>query len=63
MNPEALIAYYLFVATIIYPAVRIFRRAGQGPFPAALLFVPYVGLTLAVAHLALRPWPSKEVSS
>lgn len=49
--------YYISVALSIVPAALIFRRAGQSPLFALLLFIPFVGFPLATAALAFRPWP------
>jgi hypothetical protein len=43
---------------MLVPAWRIFRRAGQPPFMALLVLVPWAGLLLAVSALAFRPWPN-----
>lgn len=58
MNLEFLIAYYVFAAIIFYPVWRTLRRAGMKGAVAGVVLIPYIGLTVAVAWLALRPWPA-----
>ncbi|MEM1400893.1 MAG: hypothetical protein AAGF58_13465 [Pseudomonadota bacterium] len=42
---------------ILWPAIRIFRRAGFPSYYAAIVFVPLLSFTLFFAILAVRPWP------
>ena len=42
---------------ILWPAMRILRRAGQPPLLALLGFVPLVGVLALLGVLALRRWP------
>lgn len=50
--------YYAVALLMVWPLVRIFRRAGLSPFFAAALIVPMVGLTVVAGILALKPWPA-----
>jgi hypothetical protein len=49
---------YISVALMLYPAIRLCRRAGLSPLFALLLLIPYAGLLLAAAAIAFRPWPN-----
>lgn len=41
------------------PAVALIRqRAGLSRWPALVVVVPVVGLTVALTHLAMTPWPT-----
>ena len=49
--------YYISALFVIVPVIRIFRRAGVNPMPAAFLVVPYVGYIFCAASLVLLKWP------
>lgn len=44
---------------ILYPAWRIFVRAGFSPWWSLLVVVPVVGLLAALLVLGLRRWPAE----
>jgi hypothetical protein len=54
---DPLVQYYISVALVMAPAVRIFMRAGLKPWIALLLLAPYVGPVLCAACLAFMKWP------
>jgi hypothetical protein len=56
-NP--LYLYELFALTSVYPAIRIFQRAGLQPAWAILLPVPVLGLLACLGMLALCKWEVK----
>ncbi len=43
---------------MLWPACRIFRRAGFAPYWGLAVLVPWFGLLLALMLLAHRPWPA-----
>ncbi len=53
-------AYYIAVALMMAPTVRVFMRAGLRSYWALLLLVPLVGFIIAAAALAFQKWPAAE---
>lgn len=53
--------YYISVALVMAPTVRIFGRAGFKPYPALLLLVPKVGYIFCAAYLVFLKWPRLPV--
>lgn len=53
--------YYLFALLSLYPAVRIFKRAGLSPLHAWVLLLPWVGFMVLAMRLAFTRWPSMPV--
>ncbi len=53
-------AYYITVALMMAPAVRVFMRAGLRSYCALLLLVPLVGFVIAACALAFQKWPAAE---
>lgn len=49
--------YYMAVAVLMAPVIRIFMRAGMHPLWSFLLFIPVVGYIACAMALALRKWP------
>jgi hypothetical protein len=43
---------------VVYPAWRVFERAGFSPYFSLLTFVPGVGWLIVLAILAFSPWPA-----
>ncbi len=54
---DPFVKYYLSALVILYPLIRIFRRAGLPPVYAITVLVPFIGYIVAVAVLALQRWP------
>lgn len=54
--------YYIAATLILFPFLRIFRRADLRFWWVGLLAVPMVGYILCAAVLALRRWPVLPVS-
>ena len=52
--------WYGMVASVIfvYPAWRIFFRAGLSRGLALLIFIPYIGIPIVLYILALSSWPN-----
>lgn len=60
MTPElqkVLTYHVIFVVTVLWPAVRVCRRAGLSPFWPVLLCVPLFGLVLFSCALGFCRWP------
>lgn len=53
--------YYMAVAVMMMPVLRIFIRAGLKPYWALLLLVPWVGYIFCACALAFRKWPAATV--
>lgn len=47
----------LFNALIAWPLWRIYRRAGLTPWWSLVVFVPMVGVALALGILGHKRWP------
>lgn len=58
VNNHPLVSYYIAVAAIIWPMIKIFNRAGFSPKPVAWLFLPFLGYLVTLGYLVFRPWPS-----
>lgn len=58
LTQQPLWAYYIAVALMMAPVVRIFMRAGLRPHYALLLLVPLLGFVLAPCALAFQKWPA-----
>ncbi|MBI1215024.1 MAG: hypothetical protein GC185_04295 [Alphaproteobacteria bacterium] len=54
-------AYYISIAMVMAPAVRILRRAGLKTWYVATLLVPFFGCVILPAMLALNNWPALPV--
>ena len=55
---EALLIHGL-MTLVGTPAVALIRRrAGLSPWPALVVAVPAVGLTVTLTQLAITPWPT-----
>jgi hypothetical protein len=52
--------YYISVALVMLPTLRILARAGFKPWSALLLFVPHVGYVFCAAYMALNRWPGMK---
>lgn len=50
-----LVKYYISVALIFYPVMRIIDRFGRNVFAALLLFVPLLGFVAVLIWLARQP--------
>lgn len=48
----------LVALILIFPAWKIFSKAGFHPALSLLLFIPFFGLTVAVIVLAFADWPA-----
>ena len=60
LSKQPIWAYYIAVALMMAPVVRIFMRAGLRAHYALLLLVPLVGFVLAACALAFQKWPAAE---
>jgi len=49
--------YYLSVAIVMLPAVRIFMRAGVNPAWSLALLFPWVGYVVCAVVLGFNHWP------
>jgi hypothetical protein len=47
-----------FSLLAVSPLWRIFRRAGLNPWPALTVFIPLIGLPLALSLLGFPRWPA-----
>lgn len=54
-----LVSYYIGTAIILYPAWRIFQRAGLNPALSLLLLIPLVGYIIALCVLGFSKWPQE----
>ncbi|MEQ9812674.1 MAG: hypothetical protein RLO50_07815 [Azospirillaceae bacterium] len=52
------IVHGAFVALVLYPLWRSFRRAGVTPYWSLLVVVPLIGFTATLLVLATRHWPA-----
>jgi len=61
---DPLMQYYLYALLALYPAWRIFKRAGLPPAGALWLFLPWAGFVALAVRLAFGKWtrvaPLKE---
>lgn len=58
------LGYHLVAALIaIYPAWKIFDRAGLNPALSLLIFLPGLGWWIAGAILAFSKWPGIDAST
>lgn len=55
-----LIYYFIGTAVVLYPAWRIFQRAGLNPALSLLLFIPSLGYIVAVCVLGFSKWPNQS---
>ena len=53
----------IIAVVLVVPTWRIFRRAGFSGIWSLLLFIPFVGLTIAMLLLAFREWPKVNVKT
>lgn len=53
--------YYLFALLALYPAIRIFKRAGLNPVGVWVLLLPWVGFMALAVRLAFTKWPSMRM--
>ena len=53
---DPLMQYYLYALLALYPALRIFKRAGLAPTGAFLLFLPWIGFMAVAVKLAFGKW-------
>ncbi len=60
LSKQPIWAYYIAVALMMAPVVRIFMRSGLRAHYALLLLVPLVGFILAACALAFQKWPAVE---
>lgn len=60
LTQQPLWAYYIAVALMMAPVVRIFMRAGLRPYGALLMLVPLVGFVIAACALAFQKWPAAQ---
>ncbi len=57
-----ILLYLIIEALIIFPAWKIFKRAGMNPALSLLILIPGVGYFIAVGILAFSPWgPPRNV--
>lgn len=53
-----LLAYAAVAAALLlFPAWRIFKRAGLDPWISLVVLIPGIGVTIALAVLAFVDWP------
>jgi hypothetical protein len=52
--------YYAFALLVVFPVLRILKRASLAPFWAALLALPLVGFTACAGVLALSKWKEER---
>ncbi|MBW7852100.1 MAG: hypothetical protein H3C38_16515 [Rhodospirillales bacterium] len=45
---------------VVIPLWRVFRRAGFNPAWSLIVLIPWVGGPVALAILALAPWPVQD---
>lgn len=60
VGPHNLLVTAVFSLLLLIPFWRTYRRAGFSPWTSLLVLIPYVGLPIAAAILAFRPWPAGE---
>ena len=48
----------IFALVVIYPLLRIYRRAGMPWWPAMVVFIPIIGPPITAYLLAISRWPS-----
>lgn len=53
------IAFFLFIAVVIYPIGRILRRMGFSPLWSILAFIPLLNL-IALWVVAFADWPRRS---
>lgn len=65
MPTKAILYHILFVASVLWPAIVICRRAGIKPLWALSLCVPVFGMVIYACALAFQPWskPSEQVDA
>lgn len=57
-NP--LVQYYIAVLVMLWPMMKIFRRAGFSPVYAGWLAVPMLGYIVCAGILTFKKWPQKK---
>lgn len=60
VGPHSLVVTLIFSLLLLVPVWRTYARAGLSPWFSLLVLVPYIGLPVAAAILAFRPWPNGE---
>lgn len=60
LTQQPIWAYYIAVALMMAPVVRIFMRAGLRRYWALLLLLPLAGFIFAACALAFQKWPAAE---
>ncbi len=53
-----LVVHFVVAIAVLYPLIRILRRAGLPVWPAVGILVPVIGFALVGSYLAFRPWPA-----
>ena len=43
---------------MLYPMIRIFKRAGLPPYFGVLVMTPYIGLFICFTILTFKKWPN-----
>jgi uncharacterized membrane protein YoaK (UPF0700 family) len=59
---EVLLIVALFVFLFIVPLWKICKRAGMKPALSVIAVIPFVGVAIVSAILALKEWPLDDVS-
>lgn len=61
---DPLMQYYIYALLALYPALRVFKRAGLPVSGALFLLLPWVGFMAVAVRLAFGKWtrvaPLKE---
>lgn len=55
---EGAIVFIVVLALLLYPAWRIFGKAGFTPWLALLLLIPGLGGLICIVILAFARWPA-----
>lgn len=53
-----LLGYFIFSLVFVYPAWRIFDKAGLNPALSLFIFIPGIGVFVSVCILAFSVWPN-----
>ncbi len=54
------VAWLLLAGFLTFCFWRILSKVGRAPWPAFLVFVPFIGQTLLIMWLAFSRWPALD---
>jgi hypothetical protein len=58
---EVVLIIALFIILFIVPLWKICKRAGMQPMVSVIAAIPFVGVAIVSAILALKEWPLDDV--